>query len=147
VAKSKPIVTTTELFEDFIRTKVLKIDDLTRLAVPVERPVLCDLYYKSAKATVGSRIAAYVNGKEVCNIVYNGESGLKTASVDLSPFLSVGENELRCLCIVSSPPLEHVSDEGLVWIRREGATLIRRAFSTGGTLEPFDLRWKLLIPA
>lgn len=135
----------TQISRHFLTEGLLDVTDLSAIIVPAQRPLVLDVLYKSVRPTVGSRLTVHVNNNEIANVRFQKEDGLKKQTVQLDRFVREGENEFRVRCLVSCKPLEEVSDEGLFWLRREDATIIRKKYSTRGTLEPFDQIWKLWV--
>jgi hypothetical protein len=136
----------TDISRDFLSNRKLLVEDLTNIVIPVDFPVFCELYYNSVRPTQGIRLDLYINGNRVTNITYlDGEQGLKQSRLDLTNVLTEGENEFRCLCLVSCLQFEEKSDEGLIWLKGKHSTIIKKKYSTRGSLEPFDQRWNLLV--
>jgi len=95
--------------------------------------------------STGSRLLLSVNGEDVIDLYYDNEQGSKQETIDLAGHLVPGKNELRVRCLVACHPIDGLSDTGLLWLRGPEATIIRKQFATKGSLEPFDLRWTLLL--
>jgi hypothetical protein len=135
----------TEISETFRTDRVITLPDIRTLVVPVPPTLTCEAYFESPMVSTGSRLLVSVNGADVIDLYYDNEHGKKQEAVDLAGHLAPGENELRVRCLVSCHPIDNLSDAGLLWLRGPEATIIRKRFATKGSLEPFDLRWTLLL--
>jgi len=141
LVKAEPI---TDISATFRERGTVDIGDLRDLVIPVPRSLTCEAYFDSPYETSGSRLIVSVNEEEVIDLRYDGSSGRTQGIVDISDRISVGENELRVRCLVSCSPVDGQSDSGVLWLRGGEATVIRKKFTTRGSLEPFDLRWVLV---
>ncbi|HEV7806633.1 MAG TPA: hypothetical protein VGO80_12490 [Solirubrobacteraceae bacterium] len=132
-----------DLSLNFRQAASLTVPDLHEITVPVTSHLTCELYFDSVHEAQGPRLLLTFNGEDVGEIVYEGEPGRKQMHVDLRDHLLDGANDFRIRALVSCLPLEAVSDSALVWLKNDESTVIRKAYSTRGSLEPFDQRWTL----
>lgn len=135
----------TEVSETFRKNRVINLPDIRTLVIPVPPVLTCEAYFDSSMVSSGSRFLVSVNGDDIIDLSYDNERGQKQGSVDLTDRVAPGENELRVRCLVSCHPVDDLTDTGLLWLRGPEATIIRKRFATRGSLEPFDLRWTLLL--
>lgn len=134
----------TEVSESFRATHSVMLSDLRELVIPVSAPLACEAYFESPRVTSGTRMLITFNGEDVAELVYDDEDGRKQTSVDVTDLLQEGENDFRVRCLTSCVPLADSGDDaGLVWLRTAEATIIKKRYSTKGSLEPFDQRWTL----
>lgn len=135
----------TEVSEAFRTNRVIDLPDIRALVIPVPRTLTCEAYFESPMVSTGSRLLVSVNGEDVVDLYYDNEQGKKQETIDLAGHIAPGKNELRVRCLVACHPIDDLSDTGLLWLRGPEATIIRKKFATKGSLEPFDLRWTLLL--
>jgi hypothetical protein len=135
----------TEVSAAFRETGTVEVGELRDLVVPIPAELTCEAYFDSPLPTKGTRLIVGVNGEDVIELSYDGAPGQRQGRVEISDHLAPGANELRVRCLVSCTPLDRVADAGEVWLRSSESTIIRKRFSTKGSLEPFDLRWTLFL--
>jgi hypothetical protein len=132
-----------DLSTDFRQAESLTVPDLHEITVPVTAPLTCEMYFESVRPANGARVLLTFNGEDVAELSYDGDAGRKQVLVDLTDRLVSGANDFRVRCLVSCLPLDEAADTALVWLKNDQSTIIRKAYTTRGSLEPFDQRWTL----
>ncbi len=132
-----------DISEDFRQSERLTVPDLHDVTVPIQAPLSCELSFESARVARGARLILTFNGEDAGEINYEGEARRQQVTIDLTERLVEGANDFRVRALVSCFPGDLESDLALVWLKSGDTTIIRKAYTTRGSLEPFDQRWTL----
>ncbi len=114
--------------------------DLKKFALSASENLVCTMYYDANHIDIrGDAMEVFVNGSETPagGVAYTGDSGQKSATLQLGPFLHRGQNVITVRAAVYKL-LGNKYTQARVVLQRDGQTIVdefkQKPESTGGEL-------------